>query len=306
MSYGLTPWLWGGDMSLMYSIEKILYARNRSVPVFREYDGRRGFTAWSKECQEASPTGLKAESGILGSQGFTRVRVMPETDAQKIRSEFDREDAALRERKASAISQTLQVTNLSALKEVVAKAITPEVENILKEYFASEFCAYWYSMQRALPNKQAARAFLWHCDKGPTMHAKMLLYFTAVEDTGGNTYLVDRATTVALDKAGYVFGSQKDRVEDLQDFANRKGVEFKPFSFDMTPGEAILFLPQKVLHRGVLPTKAPRFIMQVTFLPSKMHWRKSLFQESGMNLDELARDYAWPQHATELRSALGG
>ena len=294
-------------MSLMYTIEKMLYIRNRSVPVFREYDERRGFKTWSDECR--SSTGRHKpdpERDILGTQGFTHLRVLPVQTACDIRRQFDLQDASLVERKTSAISQTIAIDDINTLKSVVAGAITSEVDQILFDYFKSEYCAYWYSMQRALPNKKPKRAFLWHCDKGPTMHAKMLLYFTAVADTGGNTYLLDRKSTVAFDKAGYLFGSQKNRLDDLAGLAASNGIPYSPFSFDLTPGEAILFLPHKVLHRGVLPTKAPRFIMQITFLPSKMHWREALFRDNSMSLEELAKDYAWPRNAGDLRLALGG
>jgi hypothetical protein len=294
-------------MSLMYTLEKLLYMKNKSVPVFREYDGRRGFDAWSAECRAASTRpARKAENDVLGTRGFAHVRVMQDAQARVLRDQFDTADAALRERKASAISQTITASDPKTLKAVVDQLITPAVDQVLYDYFGSEYCAYWYSFSRALPNKEPKRAFLWHCDKGPTMHAKMLFYMTSVEETGGNTYLLDRNTTERFDKAGYIFGSQKDRKDDLSEFAQKNGIAYEPFSFDMKPGEAILFLPQKVMHRGLLPTKSPRFIMQVTFLPSKRHWRDSLHQDSTMSLDELAKDYAWPNHASELRQALGG
>lgn len=295
-------------MSLMYSLEKFFYPRNKSIPMFREYDKRRGFNAWSAECQSAAPRGANSNAtpNILGEQGFARVRVFSEAEANSIRQQFDKQDANLVQRKNSAVSQTLEATDVDALKQVVAKAITPEVDHILSSYFGSDYAPYWFSMQRALPNKEPMRAFLWHCDKGPTMHAKMLLYFTAVADTGGNTYLMDKKTTQAFDKAGYVFGAMKDRVEDLAPIARENNIAFEPFAFDLRPGEALLFLPQAVLHKGVLPNKAPRFIMQVTFLPSKIQWKDALFRPRDTSLAELAKDYAWPEHASQLRSALGG
>jgi hypothetical protein len=294
-------------MSYMYSVEKFLYRRNKSIPVFREYDRRRGFSTWSNECQKSSSrAGRDPAKDILGTTGFAQLRVLSEARTNQIRHQFDQEGSELTGGKNSAISQTLKPTDSEALKAVVADLITPEVDNLLYNYFGSEYCAYWYHFSRALPNKEPKRSFLWHCDKGPTMHAKMLFYLTSVEETGGNTFLLDRDTTNKFDRAGYVFGGQKDRQDDLGEFAQRHRIDFAPFSFDMKPGEAILFLPQKVLHRGVLPTLSPRFIMQVTFLPAKANWRDLLMQKREASLDDLAKDYAWPSHAEELRSSLGG
>lgn len=292
-------------MSLIYSLERIFYRKNKSIPQFREYDKRRGFTAWSDECRAVAARPKNAlEDNPLGQQGFTRVRVFSEDEAAEIKQRFDRQDTKLRDSKNSENSQMLDSWNLSGLKEVIGRAITPEVDRILYAYFGSEYAPYWYSMQRALPNHEARRPFLWHCDKGPSMFAKMLLYFTAVADTGGNTHVLDRQTTLAFDRAGYNFGSGKNRLEDLTGFAEQHRIKFTPMSYDLRPGEAVLILPQMVLHRGVMPSKAPRFIMQVTFVPSKIHWREALFKEDRKNMEELARDYAWPKHASQFRPLL--
>jgi hypothetical protein len=288
-------------MSLMYSIEKLLYTRNKSVPVFREYDKRRGFDDWSKTCQASTKRNARdASKDILGTQGFERVKLMSEAEARKIRASAEGSGSAVQNSKLADISQRLDLNDQSVLKSTVERLITPEVDDILFNFFGSEYCAYWYHFSRALPNKEPKRSFLWHCDKGPSMHAKMLFYMTSVEETGGNTYLLDKATTDRFDRAGYIFGSQKDRQDDLADFAERNKIQFTPFSFDLKAGEAILFLPQKVLHKGVLPTKAPRFIMQVTFLPSKIHWKDALYGNAQMSVEDLSKDYAWPKHASQL------
>lgn len=288
-------------MSISYVIEKFFYNKNRSVPVFREYDKRRGFDAWADACRAVAKRGpADPAKNILGNQGFAHVKLMSKAEAKKIRTAADVADGAVEDRKNAGYSQTLKASDPAFLKSVVERLITPEVDEMLYNYFGSEFCPYWYHFSRALPNKEPKRAFLWHCDKGPSMHAKMLFYMTSVEDTGGNTYLLDRPTTIKFDKAGYVFGGQKDRQDDLSEFAAKNNIDCKPVSFDMQPGEAIMFLPQKVLHRGLLPNKLPRFIMQVTFVPSKLHWKEVLKNRATGKVSQSAEDYAWPEHAREL------
>jgi hypothetical protein len=292
-------------MSLIYKIEKLVYRKNRSIPVFREYDRRRGFDAWSRDCQASSTrTPRSAERDVLGRVGFAHVKLMSEKQAVDIREAAFANEAGVEDRKNVAYSQTIKTSDKTFLKSVVEKLITPEVDDVLYNFFGSEYCPYWYHFSRALPNKEPKRAFLWHCDKGPSMHAKMLFYMTGVEETGGNTYLLDRQTTLQFDKAGYVFGSQSDRQNSLDELAKQNSITFNPVSFNMRPGEAILFLPQKVLHRGLLPTKQPRYIMQVTFVPSKMHWKQALWQDNELSAEDLAKDYAWPKDARTLQGSL--
>ena len=137
--------------------------------------------------------------------------------------------------------------------------------------------------ERSDPGGEPNVSFSWHCDGGPTKHLKVLLYLNGSDEHGGNTRFLDRATTDAFKKIGYVFCDIDHRLDDLAALAGEHGIAYRPLEAPMRTGEAILFEPANVLHKGVWPTRAPRYLLQICIVPSPMPWRGELTECSQPN-----------------------
>ena len=70
----------------------------------------------------------------------------------------------------------------------------------------------------------------------------------------------------------------------------------------MSAGQGVLFQPATVLHRGVSPSRGPRYVLTLCLLPSPVPWQEALRRGA---IVDLADDEKWPAHANELLSALG-
>ncbi|WP_447971241.1 hypothetical protein [Nitrospira sp. M1] len=198
-------------------------------------------------------------------------------------------------------SAMLTVADTRFIETLFMKIFTPAFEQKLVQYFKSEFCIYWHTILRASPSPQARRSFLWHCDKGPSCHIKLLLYLNATDEHGGNTKFLDRRTTKKFAETGYLFGPVDARQADLSTLANTANIEFQPKQWDMQPGDGILFEPSQILHCGILPTKGPRYVIAFCLLPSPIPWHEAFNRTQGNNMSQ---DYAWHSNANEICKAL--
>jgi hypothetical protein len=66
-------------------------------------------------------------------------------------------------------------------------------------------------------------------------------------------------------------------------------------------GEAALFQPGRVLHRGVSPTRGDRLTATLCLLPSPVHWQRAFECET---LSDLAVDEKWHDDALAFLALL--
>ena len=162
-------------------------------------------------------------------------------------------------------------------RRLLEHALTSDLDGRVLRFFRSEYYVHWYSVTRAIPVPQVGlNSFRWHCDRGPRGHLKLLLYLNGFEEHGGSTELLDLETTRRLEASGYVYAPVKTRVHDLGPLAERFGARYEPWAPRMLAGEGLLFQPTSVLHRGLLPTAGPRYVVTVCLLPSPIPWRRAL------------------------------
>lgn len=91
----------------------------------------------------------------------------------------------------------------------------------------------------------------------------------------------------------------------MRDVADLERVVGQPLTTtlrEMDAGGGVIFQPATVLHRGVTPTRAARYVVTLCLLPSPLHWREALAR--GTLLD-LAAEPKWPRHADDLLHTLG-
>lgn len=282
-------------------------AKGTSGPVhraFQDFDVKRNFSEYSRACQEACTREIPQSTDLFNQQGYEKLAILSPEEVVKYRDQAFQEMKGSSQRSGKNTVTLCDFDDDSTFFDTVLEHIfNPEVDRRLLSFFGSEYMPYWQSMQKDEPSVADQRSFLWHCDKGPKTHCKILLYFTSSEDTGGNTCLIDRSATDGFSQAGYTFGKVANRVHDLAPLAKRHEIEFEPIEYKIEAGEAILFEPASVLHKGISPTKSTRYMMQITLLPSMVPWREAHAKLNASGLSERAQ-YAWPSHASKLTAAL--
>jgi hypothetical protein len=278
---------------LAFELRKLFGRGNLSQDVRLEFDTRRGYARHHEACREALarpiPTGVDSR---WAERGFARDRVVPHEECTELRLRIEASSAPIQRQGPAEVRR---IDDPALLREVLDRALTPKIDQRLLQFFESEYVPYTcvYNQTRASADSQ--RSFLWHCDKGPSASAKLLLNLTSASDTGGRTDVIDREETEAFDRAGYVFQGQDARQEDLTDFAAERGLSFKPRAMSLEAGEGLCFLPRHVLHRGVPPSHGTRCMLALVFLPSPVPWSEAIRRleaDSPPERDELdwARD----------------
>ncbi|MGE0475123.1 MAG: hypothetical protein AB7P17_15945, partial [Nitrospirales bacterium] len=235
-------------------------------------------------------------------QGLEHVAILSAPEAGELLSQaLARTDESITNKPQIDYSDILMIRDKIFLETWFRKIFQPALTAKLTGYFQSHFLIYWYTFLKAKPADQAVRSFLWHCDKGPSAHLKILLYLNDMQEHRGNTIFLDRATTARFAECGYVFGSVKKRTDDLSELAKQKGIPFQPHSWDMKAGEGVAFEPSQVLHRGILPSTGFRYVLAFCLLPSPIPWDQAF---TGNNHEGFRADYTWHPHAQDLMKAI--
>lgn len=169
---------------------------------------------------------------------------------------------------------------------------TEELDGILKSYFKSYYVPLWQKFYKNMPNESSDRSysFYWHFDAGPATHLKLLVYLNSAEESGGDTIIVDEPTSIQLKNIGYGYIGLDHRLSDLTELCKEFRIPYKPQSFGIKAGDCIIFEPAKYMHRGVWPTKAPRYLWQICLIPSPKPWK-----EACTNSNLPRSNNAWPK-----------
>ncbi len=263
------------------------------------FDRKRGYEQWHRQCRSAHGLLPAAEDRRLEETGVLRLPVLSPREAgrtlERLRAGASGIDSKTR------VVQVFDVSDRSAVAETFEQVFTGPVDRAIGAWFGSEYLIYWWALDSTLPGRDSQRSFLWHCDKGPTSHLKLLLYLNPTAEHGGNTEFIAKAATRAIGRTGYIYGPVGKRRSDLRPLTEKAGIEFETFSYDMAAGDAIVFEPARVLHRGILPATAPRWVLSFCLLPSPLPWKTVFARTGGL----VTGDFAWRPHASELDQLIG-
>ncbi len=267
------------------------------------FDERAGFREYTARCRAACVNPVVATHAPFLEKGFERLDVFSARKAASLLARIKRHMDKIEYRRGEDHKALLRIDDDAFFDEILATLFDQRLDACLREYFGSEYVPYMYGVECAPVSTSRKRSFLWHCDKGPSRWCKVLIYFTGSRETGGDSYFVDRETSDAIARTGYTFCSTTARLGDLGALAEKNAIAFRPQAAGLRAGQALLFEPSRILHKGEVPTKAPRYMMQLWILPSPVNWREGLDRLRRANLPEAA-DFAFPSHASRLWDAL--
>lgn len=264
--------------------------------MYRQYDIDRRYGEYHAHCQacfkrEQDP----APDTALQRQGFEYFTPLDETEAVRRCQELQNNHSSGLIKKDSKDLEGFHVADTAWVEELLALTLAGPLDQRIVEYFKSEYLLHWvtFSVTRQA-TEQKSVSFRWHCDKGPSAHLKLIIYLNPTEEHGGNTEFIDIEGSEEVARNGYLFGWSKSRASDIRHLSQIAGRELTGQTSPLRAGQAVLFQPARVLHRGLSPDRGDRLVMTLCILPSPVHW-KLAFQSD--TLFDLAVDDKWHQDA---------
>jgi len=268
----------------------------RAQRVYREYDIGRRYAEYHAYCQARFEREPDAAPGTaLEQQGFEYFTPLNENDAVKWRRELQDNHSSGLLKKDSKHLEGFHVTDMAWLQALLSAVLAGDLDQRIVEYFGSEYLLHWWAFSvTRQATEQASVSFRWHCDKGPSSHLKLIAYLNPTAEHGGNTEFMDLADSESVARRGYLFGRSKTRTPDIGHLSRIAGRELASHARPLRAGQAVLFQPSRVLHRGLSPDRGERVVMTLCILPSPVHWKAAL--QSGASFD-LAVDDKWHRDA---------
>jgi hypothetical protein len=160
--------------------------------------------------------------------------------------------------------------------EILHKAFSGAVESVIKGFLGSDFLIRSVTGGRLFPSESQTVSYLWHRDGEVAHQIHVILYLTDVAKGRGSTELIPLKDTMAVAQAGYDFPSVEDRKSDLGAEFAEAGLSYQPFHVEAKAGDALVFTPTRVLHRGVQPRDGARDSLIAIALPSPVSWEMIL------------------------------
>ncbi len=153
-----------------------------------------------------------------------------------------------------------------------------QVDADIISHFRSEYMPLWFNISEDnYVESNASCSFKWHCDGGPSKHLKIMVYLNDSEEHGANTLFSTPVVTEALKKIGYIFCGINERKADISLLAAAHNISLTENSFSLQAGDALMFNPYEVMHRGKSPKQGKvRYVLHICLVPSPLPWRESM------------------------------
>lgn len=271
----------------------------RAQRVYREYDTARRYGEYHAHCQARFKRKLEPAPGTaLQRQGFEYFTPLDAKEAVRRCRELQENHSSSLIKKDSKHLEGFHVADMAWVEELLALVLAGQLDQRIVEYFKSEYLLHWvtFSVTRRARQQQSV-SFRWHCDKGPSAHLKLIVYLNPTEEHGGNTEFIDLEGSEAVARLGYLFGRSKSRSSDIRLLSGIAGRGLTSHASPLRAGQAVLFQPARVLHRGLSPDRGDRLVMTLCILPSPVHWKRALQSDT---LFDLAVDAKWHQDAMHI------
>lgn len=268
----------------------------RARRIYTEYDIGRRYAEYHRYCQGRLGRELAREpDAALMQQGFEYFAPLNENDAAQWLGDLQQNSNSGLLKKDSKHLEGFHVSDMDWLRKLLTEVLAGQLDRRIVQYFGSEYLVHWlaFSVTRKA-KEQASVSFRWHCDKGPSSHLKLIVYLNPTAEHGGNTEFIDLAGSEAVARRGYLFGRSSSRTSDIRHLSRIAGEDLAIHAKELRAGQAVLFQPARVLHRGLSPARGDRLVLTLCILPSPVHWNTAL--ESGA-MSNLAVDEKWHGNA---------
>jgi hypothetical protein len=247
------------------------------------YDDAGGYDAYHTHCRQAAPRGAGSGAAeALRRDGYEVVTVMDAARAAEMKARLLVEGkAGARLKEDVTFADVVSFPDAASLRRTLETVLPAAIEERIATYFGCDFLVYSAQLMRTYPVKSEERSLLWHCDRGPREFLKLNLFLDPTAEHGSTTDMLALDASMAFERAGYTFGPNKRRVADLGRIAQRIGVATPIDHRSLTAGQAFLFLPALILHRGIPPSRGVRHMLSLMLMPSPLPWREAYDRMAG-------------------------
>lgn len=150
----------------------------------------------------------------------------------------------------------------------IIEHISPDIEQIIEEYFGSHFKIFGVYFYRTIPTDgQTASSFLWHFDNCPRHEIKLMVY---LDDTTGETgafRLKPKPLSDEMKAQGFWDRNKAQRFQTELENGETTDVLEGP------AGTRILFQNGGCIHKGTFPVRKHRDVVTFVIIPSPVPWR---------------------------------
>lgn len=272
MIIGLTEsWLKGVDASKYGFLNPVF-----EPSMLHHYDLSYGYQAHHIKCISENPKGTESPFDLLNLKGLDLRQVLEPALTRKFAERAKQADRTIH------LGDDLEPAEV---EEAMTAVFSPEIHALLNRYFLTDFAVIFFALSLTKPPTSQAEpqktnvSFGWHCDGGPTKHLKIMVYLNPAEEHDGATDFLDSIVTGLFKKIGYVFCPIDRRLPDLSELAAQHDLPYNPVRVRPDAGEAVIFEPSNVLHKGVFPTRGVRAVMTMILIPSATPWQ-SFYQRN--------------------------
>jgi hypothetical protein len=283
-------------LKLVHRLYKPELDAGRAEAVWREFDEKHRYADYLARCRASCrrPV-MPAPDTELEQRGFSYLPALSPSAAAACMAELENRNELQLLKKDSRHLEGFRIADRQWLEAWLGQVLQGPVDAAIAGFFRSEYLVHWvaFSLTHAAEQQESV-SFRWHCDKGPTSHLKLIVYLNPTAAHGGNTEFIDLPDTLAVARRGYLFGRSKTRTGDTSRLAQIARHPIRTQLRQREAGEAVLFQPARVLHRGISPTRGPRLTATLCLLPSPVHWQQALGRGT---LSDLAVDDKWHDDA---------
>lgn len=214
----------------------------------------------------------------LSTQGYDCVPAISEETASALMNYLKTEHLDKQRPEASPFQESFPLKEKRLFMDLLEEVFRDEIDDMILSYFQSEYAILFCSMVitypvggREVPIEQVS--FRWHCDTSPEYHLKVLVHLNDVREHHGGTRCINIEQTRPFKDIGYAFNVIYNRLSDLTELARQFNITYEEELIRPKTGEAIIFQPGQVLHRGSWPDKAARYLVNLGVVPWQAHWR---------------------------------
>lgn len=237
-----------------------------------EFDERRGYAALYQYALAHGPDPGPALSPLV-YDGYAVLPCLSPADVAWVTATTLTPDGA------SRMAELPEATWRDLLARLIPPPVAAAVTAEFKTPFAVVFAGPTDTRPETTRDPVLNVSYKWHCDGGPEMHLKLIVYLDGPEAHDGATDLVTATASQRLRDLGYGWLPNHLRLTDLTELASDHGLAPLPIHRVSPPsGSGILFNPSRLVHRGVAPTWGRRRTITVGFVPFPVPWPQALPQ----------------------------
>lgn len=171
--------------------------------------------------------------------------------------------------------------NLSSqFTEELYEFIKLNLDNFLKEYYESNYNAFWTNIIRSYPikNFKDNESLLYHFDDNPSGILKIFIYLNEQNENTGAFKTLLKSDSSSLKKKGFLSYTTDERLKN-QTMITDSALKNKVNTFSGKEGTILIF-ENNIIHKGNLPKESYRDLIVIETMRSHNDFSKNNLETS--------------------------